>query len=374
MIVASMCTIPQRKRSFLQVLQAILGGQELAVDHVRVWLNGYKSIDGDLPKDRRLTYCLQPDNPGPGVRYRIADELRCDDVLIILDDDLAYPSDYVKRSVEAVTTQGEGGVVCFGGLRWDPITDEFSYNKSRHLYALTAYLSEPEQIAVLMPGVSAFSADTAKVVANSYLPGFGTNDDFMVSLVLQQNRMPIACIPKHDGWIQDYEESSASHALYLSNVQSRHNAFGRLVCDFGFEPTAGRLNKYLSSPERVLVASDICPPLRGSEQLDQFLIGLCAPERSVHLIAPVPWAKASSVERHVNAPYNLHPVAVAEKGGRLDWFSPVRSWRDGRVEQSYIRLFQEQAKLALKKLRPTHIEWFGSSSPPWFEQIRSSDL
>ena len=70
MIIASMCTIPVRKSTFKQVAYRILRQQTLPVDQLHVWLNGYKAIDGDLPKDSRLIYHLEPSNPGPLVRYR----------------------------------------------------------------------------------------------------------------------------------------------------------------------------------------------------------------------------------------------------------------------------------------------------------------
>ena len=93
MIVASICTIPARKESFKQVAQRVLYGQTQSVDRLHVWLNGYQAIDADLPQDPRLEHHLEPTNPGPWVRYRVADILNEDDILVTLDDDLSYPPD-----------------------------------------------------------------------------------------------------------------------------------------------------------------------------------------------------------------------------------------------------------------------------------------
>ncbi len=206
MIIASMSTIPQRKNSFLQIARSFLREQTQPVDHLHVWLYNYKQIDGDLPQDERLTYHLDPTNPGPWVRYRAADDLQDGDVFITLDDDLIYPPDYIETGIKWLKTQKKS-VICFGGICWDPLVERFVYGLDRWQYMIEDSLSAVHRVAFLKGQGSFFWGGSVRNIIDLSLPGFNTNDDIMTSYRLQQRGAPILCAPKPAGWIRELESS-----------------------------------------------------------------------------------------------------------------------------------------------------------------------
>ena len=345
-----MCTIPQRKNSFLQIARRILREQTQPVDQLHVWLNGYPQIDGGLPQDERLFYHLEPSNPGPWVRYRAADDLQDGDVFITLDDDLIYPPDYIETGIKWLKTQ-KNAVICFGGICWDPLVERFVYGLDRWQYMIEDSLSAVHRVAFLKGQGSFFWGGSVRNIIDLSLPGFNTNDDIMTSYQLQQRGAPILCAPKPAGWIRELESSRAEHALYRRDAPVRQQCFEDVVYQKGFDPTAGRLQDYLQQEPRTLVIAKTCPPLPGSEHLDQALRTL----ENAHLFAPALTSQIAAVQAHVDTPYSIHPILKGDPGGRLNNISLVRAWRNWRIK----RVFKIQARVRLEKalqsLKPVEV-------------------
>ena len=367
MIIASLPTIPERRQSFLQVVRRILYEQIQPIHQLHVWLNGYKEIPADFPADERLQYHLCPENPGPWVRYRVVRLAGDNDLFATLDDDLVYPPDYVETSVRLHALRSEMQVLAFGGIRWDPCVESYVYGDSRLQFAYTNPVQTPNIVATLMGGVAWFTAKVTRQLEGVSFKGFEFNDDLAVSAKLQQAGYSIQCECKPRLWIGDTQDAHDERALYRSDSRNRAMALLCVVERFGFDPSSGWLQQFLSKPQRVLVVSSHCPPLSGSSKLHDYLCSMIDDETGVHLLAPVPASQTSAVQRNVNVPYSIHAVSVPEPGGRLDWFSPVRVWRNRRVENDSRRRFLQRFKVVMQKLQPTHVEWFGAKPPAWLQ-------
>ena len=230
MIVASMCTIPSRKESFKQVVRCILYEQTRPVDRLHVWLNGYQALHGDLPQDPRLEYHLEPANPGPWVRYRVADTLDGNDILVTLDDDLLYPADYIEKGTSALLSYGSQRVaVCYSGICWDPLVTSFSYGADRWQCLAENALTIPRPVALHMGQTSIFRAKHVRGTLNFALPGFYTNDDMMIGYQLQRRGVQIICCPKPAGWIRELADSRDEHALFIRDKATRVKTFQQMV-------------------------------------------------------------------------------------------------------------------------------------------------
>lgn len=354
MILASLCTIPQRAESFQQVVRRILHEQTQPVDGLHVWLNGYAQIGPELPQDRRLIYHLEPANPGPWVRYRPADYLDADDIFITLDDDLCYPPDYIERGLDQLQ-QNPGCVICFGGILWDPLAAEFAYGRDRWQFEIEQGLSTTRSISLLKGQGGFFRGNDAKDLIHFSLPGLKTNDDMMVSFRLQQRGVAIRCAPRPADWVLALPEARAPHALYRRDASTRHETFRRLVYELGFDPTAGCLDEFLALENRILVLADTCPPLPGSETLEKELLRLAQEFAGVHLVAPVGVSQAGLVQQHVDIPYTIHTITAPDPGGRLNWLPPVRAWRNRQINRTKSLAFQQKIFKAFSQLNPTKV-------------------
>jgi hypothetical protein len=352
-LIATISTIPERRETFLHVLDAILSRQSHAVDHVHVFLDRYGGVNPSLPADDRVTYHLG--GGGPWVRYLPANDLADDDILLTLDDDMVYPPDYVGCGVAALSAAGDGWAVSFGGILWDPIGSPHTYTENSWRLIASRAQDRDRTVAFPMGAISFFRARDVKGIVQLRVPGFKTNDDMMVALGLQQRGVAISSLSRPAGWIRDLPTASAEHALYRRDVGTRYQVFREMVDRLGFDPTAGELGRYLEMPRRILVLADSAPPLPGAGGLDAALRGLCEPGAGVHLLAPVPASKIPDVMFSVNAPYEVHAVAVPEPGGRLDSFPPVRAWRNWRVARGSSEKWTFRERLARERLQPTEV-------------------
>jgi hypothetical protein len=364
MIVASMNSIPSRKETFKQTVRSILREQSCPVDRLHVYLYQYQHIHSDLPQDSRLEYHLEYPNAGPWARYIIADSLDDDDVLITIDDDTLYPSDYVATGLRELNHFGKGTTVCFSGICWDPFADHYTYTEDRWQSVSATAFARHRIAAQQMGQTSFYWAKSVKKAINIAVPGFNTNDDMMMCYALQQRNIRVWCCPKSANWIQDLNTFNAPDALTQRDAQPRRQAFHDMVYKLGFDPSAGILKEFLAKPRRILVLADVCPPLAGSERLDESLRQLCAGDVSVHLLAIVPQSQAGPVQQYATTPYEIHAVSVPEPGGRLDYLAPVKAWRDWRVARGHRIKWNRRWKLAIERLQPTQVFVFRNG---WLE-------
>lgn len=364
-----MCTVPDRKESLLLILNGMLHGQSLPVDSIHLWLNGYKGVAEGMPNDRRVTYHSRPDNPGPWIRYSVLDQTTDQDIFVTLDDDIKYPPDYIDRGVTEVIKAGMSAVITYGGFRWDCLNDGHDYADARQHFAFDDGLSNRQVLSLLMGGVSFFPSRILKEIPEKRLNRFPTNDDMAVSLYLKERGVRILCCPRRANWIQPLETSDSPNALFRRDLENRHRTFQKMVRHLNFDPTAGQLAEYLKRDPRILVVADRCPPLQGTQPLDDHLRSLHSYQNSVHLLAPVPSSLVRDVQRYVDIPYTIHVVSVPEPGGPLDWFKPVRTWRDRRVQRSGLSLFSERVALSIERLRPGSVFFSGQSVPTWLKNL-----
>lgn len=353
MIVASMCTIPERKDTFQQVVRSILYEQTTPVDQLHVWLNGYTQIEADFAQDARLIYHLEPTNPGPWIRYKVADDLDDKSLLVTLDDDMLYPADYIAQGLYWINKYNDKVVASYTGMVWDPFQTSFSYGVKRFQFMMEKPLHDVRQAALGGGGGSFFPSSVVRQVINLTLPGFRTNDDMMVGYILQKRHVSIYCCPKPVRWIREANTSRAPHALFRTNASIRQKTFAQLTNHLGFDPTAGMLKEIKRQKNRILILGDICPPLPDSEVLDQIARQYCNPDSSVHILAGTPASLEDEVQQYVDTPYFIHPVTYPEPGGRLNRFALVRTWRRWRVLRSVQFNWVERLSMINSRLQPT---------------------
>lgn len=105
-----MPTIPRRSASAAEVVRRLLPQANNMIVH----LNGHTSVP-TWARDKRIRTILHPDGTGPIVRISVVPE---SDHVFFVDDDLAYPPDYVSRSVAVLKRLGLGNAVCYHAANW----------------------------------------------------------------------------------------------------------------------------------------------------------------------------------------------------------------------------------------------------------------
>jgi hypothetical protein len=360
MIVASMCTIPERKEDFKQTCAQILFGQTLPIERLHIWLNGYQQIDGDLPQDSRLIYHLEPSNPGPWIRYCAADKETDFRVLLTLDDDILYPDDYVAKGCTYLERHGANECISFGGILWDYSvpTRQLSYSEGRRFYGLMDAVFSERRVAIPLGALSFYRSSQVHHIVELPFKEFRTNDDMMIGWQLQRRNVSIICCPAAAKWVRLFDSAQKDHALAIRDVSNRYRAFRKMINNLGFDPTAENLSMVMKKAQRILVLSDNCPPLPGSKSLDLLLQERCSNDASVHLLAFVPSSQVPIVQHYVNILYEIHAINVPEPGGRFEQVAPIRVWRNWRVQRSRQTRWARRLALAYERLKPTQVYRF----------------
>lgn len=356
MIVASMSTIPERKGHFISLVRRILDEQTVPVIRLHVCLHRYKTLDTDLPTDPRIVYSFSRPDEGPWVRYAVADRLADDDILATLDDDTIYPRDYVEKGVADLKRKGENAVVCYGGLRWNPLVERYDYYGAERTIILgETKLDKDFRVSILQGICSFMRARDAKHVIDLKLPGFNTNDDLMVSLYLQKAGRVVYCCAKSGEWVQQTADSTASHALAIRDRSVRRQTFHQMVYELGFDPSAGWLDEFLQKRERILLVAPHWPPINGKSVFIDKALASYKDAGSVHVLAPVHQSSLIEVQQLSDLPYVFHPIASPDEGGRLDNNVLVRRWRMNRIRNMTRRNWLTRRKAIEAKLKPTKV-------------------
>ncbi len=337
MIVASMCTIPVRKESFKQVVRRILHEQTLPISQLHVWLNGYQTLDADLPQDARIIYHLEPGNPGPRARYRVGELVSDDTVIATLDDDLDYPSDYIEVGTKALSKQAKNTSVCFAGLFWDYIVpiDSLGYYSDRRLILYPGQLDRDTLVPVLMGGAAFHWTSTFKTLMSEELPGFATNDDLMASFNLQKCKHSIICVAKSANWIRELPDQNSQHALYRSDVQTRTETFKTLVTQHGFVPWCDNKEQLRHTSAWLVV----CPG-EITDAVAEKLAADCPPGLVMHTLEVGDDNLAKLVARPLRS-HQEHFTGVPASGGRWDHVLPVHWWREYRIRRMGTRSIRQ---------------------------------
>lgn len=343
MILASICTIPQRKQSFLKIIENLLYKQTYSIDQIHVWLNGYKSVDIDLPVDKRVIYHVKPDNPGPLIRYKGAKGLNDNDIFITFDDDLIYPVDYIEQGISELQRFKMKQSISYGGVYWDSVVpikylDYYSHKRLINFYHL---LKEDISVPVLLGGVSFHPAGNINKIFDGPKKYF-TNDDLWVSYFLQSNDYGIISVPKAKNWIKEHQHQNTSQALWRRDQSNRRKVFNDLVLNHGFCPY-----RYLVQKKAQVTTSSLIISENKINPTHLEYVKKDTENSNIHTLVIKDNSKPSN---NVNTNIHEHFVNYPVSSGRFHWFYPIKKWREYRV-----------CRYAKKKIRQ-YMQWIFAAS------------
>lgn len=352
MIIATICTIPERIEDFHQVYTRILFEQSRPVDRLHVWLNGYHAIPHGLRTDDRVVFHVEPSNPGPYIRYKPTGSIGDKDVLVTLDDDVNYPIDYISSGTAELNSNMSA--ICYGGINWDPFVTDYAYSAFRWLFMPWDSLSSKRKVSVPGGATAFFRGSAIRGVLEYWEPYLATNDDLLIGSALAARKIPLYSCTRRRQWLRELESTHASFALYRSDGAQRKRAF-QMVCNKGFDPTGGILFEISNKCRRVLVISDLSPLSEDFAPHDIHVSSLSGQEASVHLLTKVPAHSEGKVQQLVDKNFLIHPVSYQENSGRLGWFPLVRVWRGKRVAARFATDWERRLAIVLDMLQPTEL-------------------
>lgn len=228
MIVANMATYPARAAALREAVQRIAP----QVDRLNVVLNEYDAVPEWL-KEMPGVFALIPDEDlkdigkfYPGV----ADS----DVVILVDDDLLYPSDYVSHLVREATAagllSGRGGIGGLHGTIYTGFLDNLSirvalrvlYHRAwrvgsfRRMLSYWDELAKPVQVEQIGTGTAILPGHLMPALPD--MISGKRRADVQLAGWAHRNNVPIVALPRAQGWLKSNEQDDSIYAAYTRHM------------------------------------------------------------------------------------------------------------------------------------------------------------
>jgi len=189
-----MPTIPGRSKTAAAVVRTMLAQ---GVDKIHVHLNGHGAVPA-WARHPRVRAFLHAKGTGPIVRF--SDLPDCEHVLSV-DDDIAYPPDYVRRTVAQLQKHGPRTALSYHASWW--AADAAPEYQARQSVTYDQGLGEPKRVPYGGSGVAAFhTRDLSFLDAGDAPPGFAMEDDVWISAALARTGVKLVRPPSSAGWIK----------------------------------------------------------------------------------------------------------------------------------------------------------------------------
>tara|TARA_R110000824_G_scaffold40401_1_gene121200 strand:+ start:880 stop:1560 length:681 start_codon:yes stop_codon:yes gene_type:complete len=185
-ITANMATIPARFESAKNAINSIYD----QVDKLRVYLNNFEKIPSFLEQPKIEVH--QGEDLNASGKFFWA--LNEDEYYFTIDDDLYYPSSYVKEHLELMKEYDDNVAVTLHGkvLRPTPVKRYFQGLKESYHFA--NHIKQNRFVMVLGTGVTAINTNKVKINWRNFRHYY--MDDVEVSMQLQAQKIPII-VRKH---------------------------------------------------------------------------------------------------------------------------------------------------------------------------------
>lgn len=182
MIYANIASIPERKEFLIKTVKSIYN----QVDVINLYLNNYK--ENPFINDPKINVVFGDNSTGDAGKFFFID--KCDGYYFTMDDDLIYPENYVKDTIENYND----GVVTYHGRSFPnfPIRSYYNSANKRH-HCMNQQLNDD---IVQFGGTGVMMFHTSKVKLRYDMFKFKNMADVFVGVYCRVNKIEIKCL-KH---------------------------------------------------------------------------------------------------------------------------------------------------------------------------------
>jgi hypothetical protein len=200
-----MATMPSRAATFPLAIRSIID----QVDRLYLYLDGHDKVPESVRDDPRVVSIFAQEEPGLGCIGKFMGMLRerepC--LYVSVDDDIAYPPNYVSYLAHELATYDSRAVVGIFGVR---LKSTFaSYPRDCRVFHFAQPLSRRQQVDVLGSGTMMY--DTAVFQFDPLRWQCKDDSDIQLALEAIKRRLPLVCVPRRGGFVQalaqDQEDS-----------------------------------------------------------------------------------------------------------------------------------------------------------------------
>lgn len=214
MIRAHLATFPPRRRLLRRVVDAVLP----QVDRLFVVLNGYESVPGFLRREARVAAVIPDRDVKDAGKFWFAPAP--DDIVFAIDDDIAYPPDYVARTLALIGPMGfDGHVYGYQGNAFAP--DAPGGPRRWHNYLFHQPLADVRGATLIGTGTLVARGDAIPPLAEVE-PLAGTVD-FAYGRWLHRQAILPWLLPRAEGWLRNIlPHRLRASSLFVTVHRARH--------------------------------------------------------------------------------------------------------------------------------------------------------
>jgi hypothetical protein len=195
--VATIATLASRIETFQEVLSAIY----TQVEHVFVYLDGHSVAPAFLKRFDRVTVRSAGDLHADS-RLLCLQNLGAPTVVVIVDDDIIYPQDYVDRLVQVLQQFDGQAIVGVHGRIFVP--PHRSYVRDVLCVNFSNALPSASHAHELGTGTCAFIS--GNFVVNPREWGRHDMSDIMIAIEAQRRGLPRIAVARPAGWLKPYTQ------------------------------------------------------------------------------------------------------------------------------------------------------------------------
>ncbi len=200
-VIGSIATMPSRANTFKKTLNSILP----QVNQLYVFLDGFEEIPLELLKQPNCHITLLPQQGSLHASSRfLAPHLFGSDATVILfDDDILYPPDYVAQAKLALAQYGGKAIIGFHGTIFLP--PHLSYARNRHTFHFATKLDMDTHVHELGCGTAAFHS-------SKFRPDPATwrhhqMDDLYMAAEALKTKLSLISIKREANWLTPLAEN-----------------------------------------------------------------------------------------------------------------------------------------------------------------------
>ena len=203
---AAVASIPGREAQLAAVVAAIAP----QVDVLHVYLNGYATVPDFLQGKPAVRVARSQDwgDARDNGKFHFLGE--AGSYYLTLDDDLAYPADYVRTLLLNIEKYGRRAVVGVHGIVLADPMNHFYANRT--VFHFKSALSSDQSVHLLGTGTVAFHRDTLALTYSDFgEPGMA---DLWFAIAAKRQGVPLRCIAHGQGWVRSLGDAGQP-SLYL---------------------------------------------------------------------------------------------------------------------------------------------------------------
>ena len=203
-----LCAIPERAEQLQQVLSALAP----QVDRIHLYLDRYPEAPAFLePWRPKLQVVLSSEQPGlrdNGKFLPLAalNEHPC--WLFTVDDDIAYPADYVAALLKRLEHYGRRALLGVHGVLLPEQAEGYFSARYRKVHSFSKALEADALVNLVGTGTMACHSSVLQGLSLDHFQQPGMADLYLASWC-HQHQIPLIAIARHDGWLEQLGDPEA---------------------------------------------------------------------------------------------------------------------------------------------------------------------